>query len=99
MESALETVAREASWYEEATTKKCSDIIKQHRNFFEGLRDIEENFVIGHSLSEVDYPYFQEICMNTDAKWYIGYHSLDNLKRLIVFVNKMKLNNVIIFRT
>lgn len=99
MESALETAAREASWYEEATTKKCSDIIKQHCNFFEELCDIEEIFVIGHSLSEVDYPYFQEICMNTDAKWYIGYHSLDDLKRLIVFVNKMKLNNVIIFRT
>lgn len=99
MESALETAAREAAWYEESTTKKCSDIIKKHRQFFDGLSDIEEIFVIGHSLSEVDYPYFEEICKKTNAKWYIGYHSLDDLKRLLDFVDNMNLRKITVFRS
>lgn len=99
MESALETAAREAAWYEEETTKKCSDIIKKHRSFFEELTTIKYIFVIGHSLSEVDYPYFEEICKKTNAKWYIGYHSLDDLKRLLSFVDKMNLREIMVFRS
>lgn len=99
MESALETAAREAAWYEEETTKKCSDIIKKHLSFFDGLTDIRDIFVIGHSLSEVDYPYFEEICKKTKAKWYIGYHSLDDLKRLLSFADKMNLREITVFRS
>lgn len=99
MESALETAAREAAWYEEETTKKCSDIIKKHRPFFDGLANIKDIFVIGHSLSEVDYPYFEEICKKTNAKWYIGYHSLDDLKRLLSFADKMNLSEITVFRS
>ncbi len=99
MESALETAAREAAWYDEATTKKSSDIINNHRQFFDELSVISEVYVIGHSLSKVDYPYFREVCKETDAKWYIGYHSLDDMKRLLVFVNEMGLSKVTVFRT
>lgn len=31
---------------------------KKHQLFFDGLSSVEEVYVIGHSLSEVDYPYF-----------------------------------------
>lgn len=99
MESALETAAREAAWYDESTTKKSSDIIKKHQLFFDGLSSVEEVYVIGHSLSEVDYPYFEEVCKKSNAKWYIGYHSLDDMKRLITFVNVMGLRKVTVFRT
>lgn len=99
MEVALDTAVRETVDYDESMTKKCSDIIKNHRSFFDGLCNIKEVFVIGHSLSEVDYPYFEEVCKMTEAKWYIGYHSLDDLKRLLVFVDKMHLKKVILFRT
>ena len=99
MESALETAAREAAWYEEAMTKNCDTIIKNHEQFFSGLSDIEEVYVIGHSLSEVDYPYFREICKRSDAKWYIGFHSLDDMKRFLVFVDAMGLSKVTVFRT
>ena len=99
MESALDTAAREAAWYDESMTKKCDDIIKNHKQFFDGLSDIEEIYVIGHSLSEVDYPYFKEICKKSDAKWSIGFHSLDDMKRLLIFVDTMELSRVNIFRT
>lgn len=99
MESALETAAREAAWYDESTTKNCDAIIKNHEQFFNGLSDMEEVYVIGHSLSEVDYPYFKEICKKSDAKWYIGFHSLDDMKRLLVFADVMGLSKVTVFRT
>lgn len=99
MEAAMETAAREAAWYDESTTKKCEDIIKNHKDFFDGLSGIEEVFVIGHSLSGVDYPYFEEVRSRCDAKWHIGYHSLDDMKRLIALVNKLRLKDVTVFRT
>lgn len=99
MESAIETAAREAAWYDESTTKNCDVIIKSHKQFFNMLSDIEEVYVIGHSLSGVDYPYFKEICKNSDAKWYIGFHSFDDMKRLLVFVEEMGLSKVMVFRT
>lgn len=98
MESAFETAAREASWYDDSTTKKCTDIIKAHSEFFNRLFDIKTIFVIGHSLSEVDYPYFTEVCNKCDAHWYIGYHSLADAKRLVEFVRQMGLKNVSVFR-
>ena len=99
MEAALETAAREASWYDDSTTKKCEDIIKNHEDFFDGLSDMEEVFVIGHSLSEVDYPYFEEVRSKCDAQWHIGYHSLDDMKRLIALGEVLNLKDVTIFRT
>lgn len=99
MEAAMETAAREAAWYDESTTKKCGDIIKNHKDFFDGLSSIEEVFVIGHSLSEVDYPYFEKVRSRCDAKWHIGYHSLDDIKRLIAFVEYLGLKGVTVFRT
>lgn len=99
MESAMELAAYEASWYDDATTKNCNEIIKNHQDFFNGLSDIEEAFVIGHSLSEVDYPYYEEVNSRCNAKWHIGYHSLDDLKRLIALVDKLRLKDVDVFRT
>lgn len=99
MEFALEMAAREASWYDDETTKKCDDIINKHKAFFESLTNIKEIYVIGHSLSEVDYPYFLEVCSKCDAHWFIGYHSLADLNRLTEFVAKMGLQKVSVFRT
>lgn len=99
MEAALETAAREAAWYDESTIKNCEDIIKNHKQFFDGLSEIKEVYVIGHSLAEVDYPYFKEICKANNAKWHIGFHSLDDMKRLLAFVKEMKLSDVTVFRT
>lgn len=99
MEAALETAAREAAWYDESTTKNCDDIIKAHSRFFDGLYDVREIYIIGHSLSEVDHPYFREICQKTDADWYMGFHSLADMKRLLAFVKEMHLKKVTVFRT
>lgn len=98
-EAAIETAVTEAAWYDDSTTKNCSEIIKKHSDFFDGLTDVKEVFVIGHSLSEVDYPYFSEIAKRCTAKWTIGYHSLDDMKRLIELVHHLGLADVTVFRT
>lgn len=98
-DAAMETAAREATWYDDSTTKNCSEIIKNHADFFEGLSEIEEVFVIGHSLSEVDYPYFEEVSKKCNAKWTIGYHSYDDMVRLVEIVEHLGLKDVTVFRT
>lgn len=98
-EAAIETACREARRYDDETAKKCDDIIKKHSDFFDGLCDIKEVFVIGHSLAEVDYPYFEEIAKNCDAKWFIGYHSYDDIVRLAAIVEHLGLSDVMVFRT
>jgi hypothetical protein len=99
MQAAMETAANEAAWYDESTTKNCGKIIEKHRQFFASLSGIEEVYVIGHSLSEVDYPYFDEVKKNCHAKWFIGYHSLDDMGRLLRFVDYLGLKDVAVFRT
>lgn len=66
---------------------------------------IKNIVVIGHSLSDVDYPYFKEIIKynrnSTEVKWYISWHSVDDLRRITRFLSVMRISNsnVEIFRT
>jgi abortive infection AbiH-like protein len=57
-----------------AFQKPVNEIIKRNYDFFNNLSDIKNIIVIGHSLNEIDLPYFEEIARNTGgAKWVIYY--------------------------
>lgn len=104
LESAIEIGTQQwITYYEEVFTKHTPEIIEENKDFFQGAADIKDIIVIGHSLSEVDYPYFKEIFrQNGDrAVWHIGYHSLDDMKRLIAFTGNLGIgaDKVEIFRT
>lgn len=104
LESAIEIgIANWISYYEKVFTKHTPEIIMENELFFQSTTQIEQIIVIGHSLSEVDYPYFSEIVSRNrgKAEWFIGYHNYDDLKHLVKFVNEMDLKNnkVNIFRT
>jgi hypothetical protein len=61
--------------YFSATFKPSEEIILKNAPFFAGLHNIEEVFVLGHSLSDVDRNYFEAIvkAINIDvAKWTIA---------------------------
>ena len=47
---------------DEELTKHSSEIIARHRAFFDGLSDVRDVVVIGHSLSQVDWEYFEAVC-------------------------------------
>jgi transcriptional regulator with XRE-family HTH domain len=91
--------------YYDATTKKSADVIKDNKDKFEKFRYVEDVVVIGHSLSQVDYPYFKEIIKYNqnaaDMNWHISWYSSGDLKRIKQFVSEMNISNskVKIFRT
>ena len=91
--------------YYDATTKKSDDVIKDNKDKFEKFRYIENVVVIGHSLSQVDYPYFREIIKHNQnaaaMNWHISWYSSGDLKRIKQFVLEMNISNskVKIFRT
>jgi hypothetical protein len=66
--------------YFESTYKNTSTIIRENELFFNDLDDIREIFILGHSISPVDLPYFQVIFANVspDAKWNVSYFDNKN---------------------
>jgi len=58
-----------------ATFKPTVKLIEQNHRFFEGLAGVGEVFVMGHSLAEVDHPYFEAIIDQVDlttTRWTIS---------------------------
>ena len=69
---------------------------------FEALVDIEQIMVIGHSLSNVDHPYFEEIIKNTDnPRWYFSWHGSRSLEGSMAFIVAMNISQdrVTLFKT
>lgn len=63
--------------YFSAIFKPTAQIIAHNQPFFANLKSIRQVFVMGHSLAEVDTPYFDEIMRNIDrssVRWTISYH-------------------------
>lgn len=63
--------------------KETSIVINDNRHFFNNLKNIKEILVLGHSLSEVDVPYFSKILtsVNSAAVWFVTYYG-DNEKAM-----------------
>ena len=105
IESAQETALQIISDHDDLLTKHSSQIIKQHHKFFEGLSGINEIVVIGHSLSQVDWDYFDAVCSGLKDKdtvhWHFGCHGLRDLQNIEKLIGHLKLSRsmVSIFRT
>lgn len=56
--------------------KPVMDIIRKNTAFFNSLYDIQRIIIIGHSMAEVDMPYFKEIAkhINRDCIWRFYWH-------------------------
>lgn len=64
--------------YYKNNSKPTRKIIQKHKDFFESLEAIEEIYILGHSLSEVDIPYIKTIINNINlknVKWIVSYYS------------------------
>ena len=85
--------------YDEDLTKDSKSIILKHKSFFEGLTNIEDIVVIGHSISPVDWDYFLEVAKCApNAQWYFGCRGIHDLENTQHLVNVLGINPVI-FRT
>lgn len=61
IESTQETALQIIADHDDLLTKHSSQIIEQNHKFFEELSYINEVVVIGHSLSRVDWDYFDAV--------------------------------------
>lgn len=67
--------------YFSKTFKPSGLLIQEHRPFFEGLTDVEEVCVLGHSLSKVDEPYFHALLAIpsiASARWQVACFTEDD---------------------
>lgn len=103
--AAIDTAARNLSWYDEETTKNCKDIIKSHQEFFDDISNVNRIIVVGHSLSPVDWDYFKKIISVNKNKnnidWYFSCHSPRNIENIKLFADAMdiKVEQITLFIT
>jgi len=58
-----------------STYKQTNEIIAKNSSWFRALRSVKEIILLGHSLSDVDLPYFIEINKYAKkSKWIVSYH-------------------------
>ena len=68
-----------ASYPLRALKKPVDEVLVRYNEYFEQLQDIETVVVIGHSLNEIDYPYFKRINdVLPDVSWHVIYYSEDD---------------------
>ncbi|MCF3192376.1 bacteriophage abortive infection AbiH family protein [Pseudomonas bubulae] len=61
-----------------ALQKPVNETIENNREFFDSLGGFSTISIIGHSLNDIDLPYFQEITKNTNnAKWEVYCYRLE----------------------
>ena len=68
--------------------KDTSSIIRHNAYFFRSLSEITHIVVIGHSINEVDWPYFDEVnkSVGPNALWHFHYHSSEDKKRIDAYI-------------
>lgn len=90
---AAEQAVNRIEEYYENSAKKTEDVLKKNESYFKNIT-ATKIFVIGHSLSFVDYPYFKKI-INKNAsltEWYISFHCNKDIKRIEEFVKNLQIS-------
>ena len=90
-----ETAKSEILSYYTKAFKDTQTIIKKNIDFFEQSNGVKKVFVLGHSISPVDFEYFKLIIKQIDknAKWHVSYYSDYEKKTHIETLLKLGLVN------
>jgi hypothetical protein len=75
--------------------KDTDSIIANNKNFFKAISNVENIYVLGHSLAEVDYPYFEKINNSTpdNTSWTISYFSDRDRDNVVSLMLKLNISN------
>lgn len=67
----------EVNKYLAASFKSSAEIINENKSYFASLQEIDTVVILGHSMSDVDMPYFDEIskCIKKNSFWFVSYYS------------------------
>ena len=84
--------------YFRKTYKDTASIIRNYQSFFNSLTIVNEVYIFGHSLSEIDFDYFAEIKKNVSltCRWYISYH--DNIVNAQNLIRRLNIKNFHLFK-
>jgi len=65
------------SSYFKDSFKPTKQIITNNMTYFDELKDISNVFILGHSLSPIDLPYFEKLkhSVNPTANWHVSYYT------------------------
>ncbi|WP_415322171.1 bacteriophage abortive infection AbiH family protein [Clostridium perfringens] len=90
--------------YCERTLKDVDEFLLINRSFFNNLNEVDEIYVIGHSLGDVDMPYFNEILRNVgdNTRWYVHYHRAEdeeNYRETLINTVGVNEENIIMLRS
>lgn len=89
-----ETRAKVIGWMNHMY-KNTSIIISQNNVFFNSLANIRQIIVLGHSLNDVDLPYFDKIIQATgkNTLWKFSFYNTKDIERINKFIDKTGLTN------
>lgn len=89
VEETIEIIKHEIESFLNSLRKDTEDVILRYNDFFEDLGthndDISDVIILGHSMSEVDMPYFRKIenLLDVDTLWSIDYFPHDEVAKQI----------------
>ncbi|WP_229201353.1 bacteriophage abortive infection AbiH family protein [Arcticibacterium luteifluviistationis] len=77
------------------TRKESQQIIGNKRLFFDALSGIDDIHVFGHSLSQVDLPYFKEIIksISSNVTWTVSYYDKKDIVNFERTLNNLGVNS------
>jgi len=76
------------------THKDTQTIIDENELFFSQLKETDKVYILGHSLSEVDQPYFVKLIasVHSKTKWFVTYYSEEERKAHIKVLVELGIN-------
>ena len=82
------------------TYKDTDSIILQKQLFFRSLTSIDEVYILGHSLSDIDFGYFYAIKeqVPNDCQWNVSYHDMLGQNRANKFLSMLGIRNSFLFQ-
>lgn len=77
--------------YFKDTYKPTKEVINRNSMFFQGLGKIEDIYLLGHSMSSVDLPYFEAIVskIKNNVKWIVSFYNFDERNRHLLTLKKV----------
>ncbi|MDV4264817.1 bacteriophage abortive infection AbiH family protein [Acinetobacter seifertii] len=86
--------------YFSATFKGTEEIIENHKEFFSSLHNVDEIYILGHSLADVDLPYFRKLKQSVKPaiKWVATFYAPQDEQRHMDILKALNVSNVSVIR-
>lgn len=97
----FESAKHKINEYFSRTFKGTQKIIEEYEDFFSTLVNVDEVYIIGHSLSDVDMPYFQKLAtvIPQQVKWTATFYSPDDESSHLNTLKNLRNSNIEVIPT